>query len=358
MYGPKRVQLSLVFYDADFYKEFIDPCKMAKELNPLVMKLLEAYFKSADVQDVIDNYGLEPEDGEGASTAFNTTWDNATNMLAMLNNIVATSKSSIEDGIDDINAFAEATGGSPAHEDEYGMTVPSFASMEEMEKMKAEQTAKEQAAQAVPQISMEQPAVPVVDEAATKRIDALENVVQGLNGKVDNMAMQYSSLAGLITSMATDMKKLTGEIPAQPMQPMMGMPMQNGMMMPNMPMQGMQMPGTMPTQGMPMPSMPVQTPVQTPVNPVQAAAPVPTTQQPSADTPVTQDTAQTAQDSDTSSEQSSMSEEDLFANMYDDTEGTDSSTETSTDTLDEDDDADEDDSAFDDFFDSGVGEML
>lgn len=59
-----RAQVSLIFEDEELFNNLIVPEKKNRSLRPLIVKLLEAYYYSDDVRNLVDNFGL----GDSGST--------------------------------------------------------------------------------------------------------------------------------------------------------------------------------------------------------------------------------------------------------------------------------------------------
>lgn len=121
----KRVQLSLLFSDTDVYEGLIVPWKANRELNPLIIKLLSAYYYSDEIRGLVDTFGEEEIICED-TTNFSQVIENAKSTLAYMSMLTEGARTVLVDGIDDINNIASATGGEPAKESKFGFSMPSF----------------------------------------------------------------------------------------------------------------------------------------------------------------------------------------------------------------------------------------
>lgn len=121
----KRVQLSLLFSDTDVYEGLIVPWKANRELNPLIIKLLSAYYYSDEIRGLVDIFGEEEIICED-TTNFSQVIENAKSTLAYMSMLTEGARTVLADGIDDINNIASATGGEPAKESKFGFSMPSF----------------------------------------------------------------------------------------------------------------------------------------------------------------------------------------------------------------------------------------
>lgn len=121
----KRVQLSLLFSDTDVYEGLIMPWKANRELNPLIIKLLSAYYYSDEIRGLVDTFGEEEIICED-TTNFSQVIENAKSTLAYMSMLTEGARTVLADGIDDINNIASATGGEPAKESKFGFSMPSF----------------------------------------------------------------------------------------------------------------------------------------------------------------------------------------------------------------------------------------
>lgn len=121
----KRVQLSLLFSDTDVYEGLIVPWKANRELNPLIIKLLSAYYYSDEIRGLVDTFGEEEIICED-TTNFSQVIENAKSTLAYMSMLTEGARTVLADGIDDINNIASATGGEPAKESKFGFSMPSF----------------------------------------------------------------------------------------------------------------------------------------------------------------------------------------------------------------------------------------
>lgn len=121
----KRVQLSLLFSDTNVYEGLIVPWKANRELNPLIIKLLSAYYYSDEIRGLVDTFGEEEIICED-TTNFSQVIENAKSTLAYMSMLTEGARTVLADGIDDINNIASATGGEPAKESKFGFSMPSF----------------------------------------------------------------------------------------------------------------------------------------------------------------------------------------------------------------------------------------
>lgn len=129
----RRVQLSLLFDDADLFEGLVVPWKANRELSPLVIKLLSAYFYSDEIRGLVDCFQEEEIVCEEATSSFEESIANARNTLAFMNMLTEGAKTVLSGGIDEINNIASATGGAPAQETKFGMGLPSFGNVAEFQ---------------------------------------------------------------------------------------------------------------------------------------------------------------------------------------------------------------------------------
>lgn len=95
-----RVQLSLTFDNVDFYYNYIKPVKDNREITPLIMRLLEAYFMDANVQMSVDSYGLEDVGMDDLSQGeFSEALAKAKETLAMMSVLSESAQDVLNDGM-------------------------------------------------------------------------------------------------------------------------------------------------------------------------------------------------------------------------------------------------------------------
>lgn len=204
----RRVQLSLLFEDADLYDGLVIPWKANRELSPLVIKLLSAYFYSDEIRGLVDCFREEEIICEEAQSSYEEAINNARNTLAFMNMLTDGAKSVLSGGIEEINSIASATGGEPAKETKFGMGLPSFKNVADLQENAAEgQTEAESAA-------------PVVDNDTNERISSLETQLSAvlqtlttLNATVNTLASQGAvHNTGVVTNAPKVVEPVVDEI--------------------------------------------------------------------------------------------------------------------------------------------------
>ena len=179
----ERVQLSLIFKDSDFFHNFIKPYHDNKELNALVLKLLRGYFTSDAVQTAVETFDNQEEIiVSDDSNSFTETINDARRTLAYMNMLAEGAKNELNNGIVRINEIAQMTGGTPAEENEFGMGMPQFGSIQEV--------------QAVTDVSESvAPAPALPDSFSDKRFSLLEAQVNSLTQLVTSLTTTVNALA-------------------------------------------------------------------------------------------------------------------------------------------------------------------
>lgn len=100
-----RVQLSLIIDDNDVYNNLVIPAKQNKDLHPLCIRLLSAYYYNEEVRNIID--GVSDEDYEEVSESpVMEAINNLRNNLAMQAFLSSDLAKVIEDGAEDIADIA------------------------------------------------------------------------------------------------------------------------------------------------------------------------------------------------------------------------------------------------------------
>lgn len=103
-----RIQLSLTFDDVDFFYNYVKPVKDNKEITPLIMRLLEAYFLDPNVRQSVDSYGLYDlgvDTLSSADTDFNEALQNAKSILAVMSVMSESAQDSIAAGQTNIESI-------------------------------------------------------------------------------------------------------------------------------------------------------------------------------------------------------------------------------------------------------------
>lgn len=179
----KRVQLSLLFSDTDVYEGLIVPWKANRELNPLIIKLLSAYYYSDEIRGLVDTFGEEEIICED-TTNFSQVIENAKSTLAYMSMLTEGARTVLADGIDDINNIASATGGEPAKESKFGFSMPSFgdALNEASQGVSNEPVSQES------QVSMQTSDTSGNMVAVNERINGLEGQIASLTETVANLS--------------------------------------------------------------------------------------------------------------------------------------------------------------------------
>lgn len=120
-----RIQLSLTFDDIEFFHNYIKPVKDNREITPLIMRLLEAYFLDTNVQRVVDSFGLEDVGTEDLiQDEFHDSISKAKDTLAMMSvlsesvkDIINMGQMDIEDMVSQADAIFEAAENAPTQEE-------------------------------------------------------------------------------------------------------------------------------------------------------------------------------------------------------------------------------------------------
>lgn len=179
----KRVQLSLLFSDTDVYEGLIVPWKANRELNPLIIKLLSAYYYSDEIRGLVDTFGEEEIICED-TTNFSQVIENAKSTLAYMSMLTEGARTVLADGIDDINNIASATGGEPAKESKFGFSMPSFGdALNEASKVVSNEPVSQES-----QASMQTADTSGNMVAVNERINGLEGQIASLTETVANLS--------------------------------------------------------------------------------------------------------------------------------------------------------------------------
>lgn len=179
----KRVQLSLLFSDTDVYEGLIMPWKANRELNPLIIKLLSAYYYSDEIRGLVDTFGEEEIICED-TTNFSQVIENAKSTLAYMSMLTEGARTVLADGIDDINNIASATGGEPAKESKFGFSMPSFGdALNEASKGVSNEPVSQES-----QASMQTADTSGNMVAVNERINGLEGQIASLTETVANLS--------------------------------------------------------------------------------------------------------------------------------------------------------------------------
>lgn len=188
----KRVQLSLLFSDTDVYEGLIVPWKANRELNPLIIKLLSAYYYSDEIRGLVDTFGEEEIICED-TTNFSQVIENAKSTLAYMSMLTEGARTVLADGIDDINSIASATGGEPAKESKFGFSMPSFGD------------ALNEASQGVSNESASQASqTPMQSTDTSGNMVAVNERINGLEGQIASLTETVANLSKLLlTSVVT-----------------------------------------------------------------------------------------------------------------------------------------------------------
>lgn len=179
----KRVQLSLLFSDTDVYEGLIVPWKANRELNPLIIKLLSAYYYSDEIRGLVDTFGEEEIICED-TTNFSQVIENAKSTLAYMSMLTEGARTVLADGIDDINNIASATGGEPAKESKFGFSMPSFGdALNEVSQWVSNEPASQEG-----KASMQTSDTSGNMVAVNERINGLEGQIASLTETVANLS--------------------------------------------------------------------------------------------------------------------------------------------------------------------------
>lgn len=179
----KRVQLSLLFSDTDVYEGLIVPWKANRELNPLIIKLLSAYYYSDEIRGLVDTFGEEEIICED-TTNFSQVIENAKSTLAYMSMLTEGARTVLADGIDDINNIASATGGEPAKESKFGFSMPSFGdALNEASQVVSNEPASQEC-----KASMQTSDTSGNMVAVNERINGLEGQIASLTETVANLS--------------------------------------------------------------------------------------------------------------------------------------------------------------------------
>lgn len=190
----KRVQLSLLFSDTDVYEGLIVPWKANRELNPLIIKLLSAYYYSDEIRGLVDTFGEEEIICED-TTNFSQVIENAKSTLAYMSMLTEGARTVLADGIDDINNIASATGGEPAKESKFGFSMPSFGD------------ALNEASQGVSNEPASQECKASMQTADTSgNMVAVNERINGLEGQIASLTETVANLSKLLLTSGVTVK--------------------------------------------------------------------------------------------------------------------------------------------------------
>lgn len=207
----KRVQLSLLFSDTDVYEGLIVPWKANRELNPLIIKLLSAYYYSDEIRGLVDTFGEEEIICED-TTNFSQVIENAKSTLAYMSMLTEGARTVLADGIDDINNIASATGGEPAKESKFGFSMPSFGDALN----EASQGVSNEPASQASQASMQTADTSGNMVAVNERINGLEGQIASLTETVANLSKLL--LTSGVTVKSTEPVAESVEEPVEPVE--------------------------------------------------------------------------------------------------------------------------------------------
>ena len=125
-----RAQCSLLFYDEKLYKEFINPMKVSKDLNNIIIKCLSAYYYNAKARELIDGFEDDSDDLEQTRQQQQELINNMRQGLMMqdflaqeIENTMADGMEDISDIIDNVNNKAEEAGVATKHTTDTGETI-------------------------------------------------------------------------------------------------------------------------------------------------------------------------------------------------------------------------------------------
>lgn len=99
-----RVQLSLIIDDKDVYDNLIMPAKQNKDLHPLCIRLLSAYYYNEEVRNIVD--GVSEDCDTISDSPVMDAINNLRNNLAMQAFLSSDLSKVIEDGAEDIADIA------------------------------------------------------------------------------------------------------------------------------------------------------------------------------------------------------------------------------------------------------------
>ena len=207
----KRVQLSLLFSDTDVYEGLIMPWKANRELNPLIIKLLSAYYYSDEIRGLVDTFGEEEIICED-TTNFSQVIENAKSTLAYMSMLTEGARTVLADGIDDINNIASATGGEPAKESKFGFSMPSFGdALNEVSQGVSNEPASQEG-----KASMQTADTSGNMVAVNERINGLEGQIASLTETVANLSKLL--LTSGVTVKSTETVAESVEEPVEPVE--------------------------------------------------------------------------------------------------------------------------------------------
>ena len=101
-----RVQLSLIIEDNDVYNNLVIPSKHNKDLHPLCIRLLSAYYYNEEVRDLVDGVSNTPDDYEEAENPVMDAITSLRNNLAMQAFLGSDLAQVLENGAEDIADIA------------------------------------------------------------------------------------------------------------------------------------------------------------------------------------------------------------------------------------------------------------
>ena len=143
-----RTNVSLIFTDENLYNNFILPYKSNRELNPIIIRCLSAYFYNDSIRNQIEGFDEEVEEESNSNVRSSQDIINEIReSLAMQSFYSDMLNDVMEDGIDDFsnilnftNKFAEENGSMTSTESDYGTPIYHAVPIEDkLNRLKASQ---------------------------------------------------------------------------------------------------------------------------------------------------------------------------------------------------------------------------
>lgn len=134
-----RAQVSLLFYDEDLYNNFIVPYKESKDLNGIIVRCLDAYYRNEQVRALVE--GVTPSESSDDSQQVKNSseiYSEVRKMLAVQSAMTSDLETTLADGVEDftnilerVNKEAQESGFVKATESKFGSANYNIASLED-----------------------------------------------------------------------------------------------------------------------------------------------------------------------------------------------------------------------------------
>lgn len=111
-----RVQVSLIFSDDELVEGLIEPLKSNRQLKPLIVNLLSAYYYNEEVRAIVDGEDQQ----SGVSDTIKELFSDARNNLLAWDILGDTLGATLEDGVGRMQEFADSDFGKPSTDEGFG----------------------------------------------------------------------------------------------------------------------------------------------------------------------------------------------------------------------------------------------